>query len=113
MRIPSARALAFALALVLSAPGAAVGPDGPITIDHYVRVKSIVPSMAGQYAQIYVRERVLSGVGLRGAGADGAAWNRAVAVLEGGALRMRHAVELAGFVLEAAAVDEDDSSCVG
>jgi pimeloyl-ACP methyl ester carboxylesterase len=37
-------------------------PDnGPLTIDHYVRVKSTVPSMAGQTAQLYMRERVLAG----------------------------------------------------
>ena len=33
----------------------------PLTLDHYVRVKSTVPSIAGQTAQIYVRERVLAG----------------------------------------------------
>ena len=41
--------------------------EGAITIDHYVRVKSIVPAIAGQFSQIYVRERVLAGSGLRGA----------------------------------------------
>ena len=29
----------------------------PQTVDHYVRVRSAVPAMAGQMAQIYVRER--------------------------------------------------------
>lgn len=38
---------------------------------------------------------------LRVAPADGALWQRAVAVIEGGALRMRHAVELAGMVVDA------------
>ena len=38
-----------------------------LTIDHYVRVKSTVPAIAGQAAQIYVRERVLAGAALRGA----------------------------------------------
>ena len=38
---------------------------------------------------------------LRSEASDSAPWVRAVAVLEGGALRMRHAVELAGVVLEA------------
>jgi pimeloyl-ACP methyl ester carboxylesterase len=38
-----------------------------LTIDHYVRVKSTVPAIAGQPAQIYVRERVLAGAALRGA----------------------------------------------
>src|SRR5262249_11744055 len=36
-----------------------------LTIDHYVRVKSSVPAIAGQTAQIYVRELVLGGTGLR------------------------------------------------
>ncbi|MDB4930090.1 MAG: hypothetical protein JWM10_2574 [Myxococcaceae bacterium] len=39
---------------------------------------------------------------LRVAAPDSAPWSRAVAVLEGGPLRMRHAVELAGLVVEAA-----------
>ena len=35
-----------------------------LTIDHYVKVKSTVPAIAGQAAQIYVRERVLAGAAL-------------------------------------------------
>ncbi len=42
---------------------------GLLSIDHYVRVKSTVPFMAGQFAQIYVRERVAAGAALRGAAA--------------------------------------------
>ncbi len=44
------------------------GDDGDrlLSIDHYVRVKSLVPAMAGQPAQLYVRERVLAGAALRG-----------------------------------------------
>ena len=41
---------------------------------------------------------------LRYAASDSAPWWRAVAVLEGGALRMRHAVELAGLVIDASEV---------
>src|SRR5262245_42464098 len=43
------------------------GDDGEklLTIDHYVRVKSTVPAIAGQPAQIYVRERVQAGAALR------------------------------------------------
>ncbi len=41
--------------------------DQPLTIDHYVRVKSTVPSMAGQTVQIYVRERTKAAVALRSA----------------------------------------------
>lgn len=36
-----------------------------LTVDHYVKVRSIVPSMNGQIAQIYVRERVHPGTALR------------------------------------------------
>jgi len=41
---------------------------------------------------------------LRVAAPDSAPWSRAVAILEGGPLRMRHAVELAGLVMDAAEV---------
>lgn len=62
------RALAV---LVLAAAGVASlrGDDGSrlLTIDHYVRVTSTVPAIAGQSAQIYLRERVLAGLALRGA----------------------------------------------
>jgi pimeloyl-ACP methyl ester carboxylesterase len=34
--------------------------DQVLSIDHYVRVKSTAPSMSGQMAQVYVRERVLA-----------------------------------------------------
>jgi pimeloyl-ACP methyl ester carboxylesterase len=45
------------------------GDDGDrlLTIDHYLRVKSTVPAIAGQQAQLYVRERVMAGSALRGA----------------------------------------------
>ena len=36
-----------------------------LTIDHYVRVKSTVPVIAGQTTQVYVRELVKAGTGLR------------------------------------------------
>jgi pimeloyl-ACP methyl ester carboxylesterase len=41
----------------------AFGDDSaqPLAIDHFVRVSSAVPAMAGQPAQIYVRERVKAG----------------------------------------------------
>ncbi len=50
---------------------AAWGDDGQrlLRLDHYVPVKSIAPSMKGQMAQVYVREVVHAGAGLRnGAG---------------------------------------------
>jgi pimeloyl-ACP methyl ester carboxylesterase len=37
-----------------------------LSIDHFVRVKSTAPAMNGQFAQIYVRERVVSRNLLRG-----------------------------------------------
>ena len=45
------------------------GDDGDrlLTIDHYLPVKSTVPAIAGQQAQLYVRERVVAGSALRGA----------------------------------------------
>src|SRR5438093_3119680 len=52
------------VALVASAPSADDG-EKLLTIDHYVRVKSTVPAIAGQLAQIYVRERVQAGAALR------------------------------------------------
>jgi pimeloyl-ACP methyl ester carboxylesterase len=36
-----------------------------LTVDHYVRVNSIVPVIAGQSTQVYVREVVMPGVALR------------------------------------------------
>src|SRR5258708_22107634 len=39
--------------------------DRLLTIDHYVRVTSRVPAIAGQPAQLYVRERALAGGALR------------------------------------------------
>ena len=62
------RNLLFA-ALAVALSSAAIGDDGGrlLTIDHYVRVKSTVPAIAGQAAPIYVRERVLAGTALRGA----------------------------------------------
>jgi pimeloyl-ACP methyl ester carboxylesterase len=55
----------FALLLAASA---GFGEDGSrlISLDHYVRVKSTAPGMAGQAAQIYVREVVLAGTVMRG-----------------------------------------------
>jgi pimeloyl-ACP methyl ester carboxylesterase len=47
----------------------AVRSVAPVTVDHYVRLSSIVPALKGQVSQIYVRERVLPGPGLRGAAA--------------------------------------------
>lgn len=53
-----------------ASPGAQDDGQRLLTVDHYVRVASKVPSLAGQLAQIYVRERVAAGVALRGAQAS-------------------------------------------
>lgn len=50
-----------------------------LTIDHYVRVKSTVPVIAGQTTQIYVRELVKAGAGLR----EGSAADRIVLFVHG------------------------------
>lgn len=57
------------LALVAAVAVPSAHDDGQrlLTIDHYVPVTSKVPAIAGQRAQIYVRERVSAGVALRGA----------------------------------------------
>jgi pimeloyl-ACP methyl ester carboxylesterase len=41
-----------------------------LRVDHYVRVHSTVPAIAGQTAQVYVREVVQAGIALRGPAAD-------------------------------------------
>jgi pimeloyl-ACP methyl ester carboxylesterase len=63
MRTLIASTCALALAAV------AFGDDSArlLTIDHYVRVTSTVPAIAGQDVPIYVRERVQAGAALRSA----------------------------------------------
>ena len=60
MRLP----LAFAAAAVLAAASLSAQNGTPkiLSVDHKVTVKSIVPAIAGQPAQIYVRERVAEGL---------------------------------------------------
>src|SRR5437868_12566403 len=53
------------LALLLAPLCFAEDSDHLLTLDHYVRVKSTVPSIAGQTAQIYVRERSRAATPLR------------------------------------------------
>ena len=50
-----------------SAPAPNAESDRLQTVDHYVRVRSTVPSMNGQMAQIYVRERASGRMLARGA----------------------------------------------
>jgi pimeloyl-ACP methyl ester carboxylesterase len=64
MRRPCA--LLCTLLACLAMP-AAFGDDGMrlLTMDHFVRVRSSAPAIAGQDAEIYVREVVLAGTALR------------------------------------------------
>src|SRR5262245_12216872 len=52
-------------ALLVAPVVAAEDSDQLLSIDHYVRVKSTVPSIAGQISQIYVRERARAATPLR------------------------------------------------
>lgn len=69
--LDSVRAAATCIsALCLAAPAFADDAQRLLSVDHYVRVKSTAPSIAGQMAQIYVRERARTGTVTRGAGPD-------------------------------------------
>jgi pimeloyl-ACP methyl ester carboxylesterase len=57
--------MAVATAMVAT-PIAGDDSETLLTIDHQVRVRSTVPAIAGQPANIYVRERVKAGIALRG-----------------------------------------------
>jgi pimeloyl-ACP methyl ester carboxylesterase len=57
---------ASGVAALLARPVAADDAERLLTIDHFVRVSSTVPAIAGQPSQIYVRERVKAGTALRG-----------------------------------------------
>ena len=64
------------VALAVAAGAAAVGARGDdgervLTIDHYVRTRSSVPSIAGQEAQLFVRERTKAATVLRGSSLAG------------------------------------------
>src|SRR5499426_4817618 len=54
-------------ALLVAPVFATEDSDQLLSIDHYVRVKSTVPSIAGQISQIYVRERARAATPLRSA----------------------------------------------
>ena len=69
MKMPLLSLVSLAVLLDVTAPSAADEGQRLLTVDHYVRVTSNVPAIAGQPAQIYVRERVSAGVALRGAAA--------------------------------------------
>src|SRR5437867_1958539 len=59
--------LLLVVVLVVAPVFFAEDSDQLLTIDHYVRVKSTVPSIAGQISQIYVRERARAATPLRSA----------------------------------------------
>ena len=61
MRVLTGIVLAAAFAASMSADDS----GRLLTIDHFVRVTSTVPAIAGQPAQLYVRERVLAGTRAR------------------------------------------------
>jgi len=58
------RLLTSTVLVVALRAAALIGDDSArlLTIDHFVRVKSTVPAIAGQQAQLYVRERVTAGL---------------------------------------------------
>src|SRR5580700_8142550 len=63
------RSITF-LTLLLAASSYADDGDRLLSVDHYIRVHSAVPAIAGQTTQIYVREVVRAGTALRDAGAS-------------------------------------------
>ncbi len=67
--LTSFRMLLTGLSALAFVSPAIAADDGQrlLTIDHYVRVKSTVPSIAGQLSQIYVRERARAASVARGA----------------------------------------------
>ena len=70
-RILARTAAALMCAFGLAASAQADDGARLVRLDHYVKVRSTAPGMAGQDAQIYVREVVLPGTVLRGGpGAD-------------------------------------------
>jgi pimeloyl-ACP methyl ester carboxylesterase len=64
VRLAFATSAAFALAMSV-----VIADDSErlLTVDHYVKVRSTVPAIAGEPAAIYVREKVLAGPALRSA----------------------------------------------
>src|SRR5215510_3311575 len=66
LRTFTAAGAAAVLVIGSHAPIASAGTE-PIAVDHYVRVRSTVPSVAGQVTPIFVRERALTSTVLRAA----------------------------------------------
>src|SRR5207253_3579169 len=67
--------------MALSTAGLLLADDGGrlLRVDHYVRVRSAVPAIAGETTQIYVREVVRAGTALR----EGALENRVALFVHG------------------------------
>ena len=65
---PAASLAALLVAAVLATLATVAADDSArlLTVDHYVHVRSSVPAIAGQDAQLYVRERVKAGTLARG-----------------------------------------------
>jgi pimeloyl-ACP methyl ester carboxylesterase len=67
--------IGFVLALCVLTPvfpsTAAENGQTVLSVDHYVRVRSTVPSMTGQTAQLYLRERVQAATALRSGNLNG------------------------------------------
>src|SRR5580698_1795764 len=62
--------LLMAVALLVAQLSFADDSARLLRVDHYVRVHSTVPAIAGQTSQVYVREVVQAGIALRGPAAD-------------------------------------------
>ncbi len=70
MRKASQFSLFFVAALLPAQLSFADDSARLLRVDHYVRVHSTVPAIAGQTSQIYVREVVQAGIALRGPAPD-------------------------------------------
>ena len=70
MRKTTRSSFFFVAALLLARLSFADDSTRLIRVDHYVRVHSTVPAIAGQTSQIYVREVVQAGIALRGPSSD-------------------------------------------
>jgi pimeloyl-ACP methyl ester carboxylesterase len=73
-------AIVICASVLLTHPGIADDGEQPLTVDHYVSVRSTAPSMSGQIAKIYVRERLRASTILRAASLA----NRVVLFIHGG-----------------------------
>ncbi|TFH75259.1 alpha/beta fold hydrolase [Gammaproteobacteria bacterium LSUCC0112] len=68
----SLRSIALLTALLLPSAPISLAAEPPVQrIDHYVRTVSTAPSMAGEFATLYVREKTLPATVLRSASLEG------------------------------------------